>query len=145
MNLFNNMNTLKRIIKEEIATAKLQLLTESINSLENECKRLYVLKENIVDSILSLFLTSKYNKKAEKFKESAEYKELVQQIKIASKSIEMLSKRLKDEIESYDKNVKVLHSVGLKITPSMNAMDRWNAYKKWQAARNKHFNKKYSK
>lgn len=131
------LSKLRQIITEEVGNCKLQLIEESIGSLQNTITKQVLLRESILNSILSLFLEPKYKKKAELVKNSPEYKELTKQIKISSDLIDKLSKKLKQEIDGYNQNIESMQKAGIKVNASMTGKQLFSAYKKWQSDLNK--------
>lgn len=100
---------LTHIIKEEIGNIKKQLLINELKVYNDKVN----LHENLIDSILQLFLEPKVRKKAEAIKNSPEYKELHQQIKISSESINQLTKQLKRKINDYESLISDLQKSGI--------------------------------
>lgn len=109
------LSELKQIIKEEILNTKTQILREEINVLNNKYDRKFSLHENIITSIMSLFLEPKARKKAEAIKSSAEYKELEQQIKTSAASLEQLTKQLNRKVDEYESIIKGLQNDGIDV------------------------------
>jgi len=134
---------LKHLIREEIYNCKLSILHENITTLHTKWQNKRRLHEGILTSIFNFFLAPKYKKKAEAFKNTPEYKELVQQVKVSAESLEMYTKRLKNHIDEYESNINKLQKAGVKVTMNMSGMEQWKAFKEWQATRNKNLSKKY--
>jgi hypothetical protein len=106
---------LRKLIKEEIVNVKKQKLREDIHFLDdgyNAARKLY---ENVLSSIMSLFLEPGARKKAEAIKTSPEYKELEQQIKVSSDSLSQITRRLERKIDEYDSLIKGLQSDGIDV------------------------------
>ena len=85
----------------------------------------------------SLFLEPKYRKKVEAYKNTPEYKELLQQVKVSSEALEAVTKRLKTQIDNYELGIKKLQKMGLKVNSGMTPSDQYRDFKEWQAARAK--------
>lgn len=116
-------SVLRQIIREEVGAAHINMLVEDISSITTEYDKSLVLYESILASIMSLFLEPKARKKAEAIKSSAEYKELEQQIKTSSESLNQLTKRLKTKIDEYEVMIKNLQQDGIDVKMG-DSMDR---------------------
>jgi len=109
------VSKIKQIIKEEVASVKLELIEQSINDEFSFLSKKANLHESLLGSVMALFLEPKARKKAEAIKTSPEYKELVQQIKVSSESLEQITKRLKTKIDEYESLIKGLQNDGIDV------------------------------
>jgi hypothetical protein len=132
---------LKQIIKEEIVIVKASLTEQSIKETVNSLYKTNKLYESILSSVLSIFLDSKYKKKADEFKDSPEYKELIHQMEMSTKSLNYLTAKLKDKIDDYDKNISSMQKAGIKVKMGMSPKTMWKEYEKWVNATTKASNK----
>jgi len=132
---------LKQIIKEEIVIVKASLTEQSIKETVNSLYKTNKLYENILSSVLSILLDSKYKKKADEFKDSPEYKELIHQMEMSTKSLNYLTAKLKDKIDDYDKNISSMQKAGIKVKMGMSPKTMWKEYEKWVNATTKASNK----
>lgn len=117
------LSHIRKIIKEEVAAVKASRLLSEIHSVEKEYDNALTLHEGVVASILNLFIEPKVRKKAEAIKNSAEYKELEQQIKTSSEALNQLTKRLKTKIDEYEVMIKNLQQDGIDVKMG-DSMDR---------------------
>jgi hypothetical protein len=105
----------KKSINESSYKSKLQQIIHESKLLGKEHTKQYKLNESILSSLLAIFLEPKAKKRAETFKNTPEYKDLVQQIKIAEETLNRLSKRLKDKMSEYDSIIEKLQQSGVKV------------------------------
>lgn len=127
------VSRIKQIIKEETAAVKLSLTEQSINNEFSLLKKKVQLHESILGSLVSLFLEPKYKKKAEEFKNSPEYKELMHQIEMSTKSLNYLTAQLKDKIDDYEKGINSMQKAGIKVKMGMPIKAMWKEYERWKS------------
>jgi vancomycin resistance protein YoaR len=135
------INQFKNLIKEEIAFVKLEMLTENISNIHSEIKTQTILKESILANMISLFLGSKFKTEAEALSNSPEYKELIGQMEISSKTLNRLADKLKDKVQDYQKNIKSMQTAGLKVKLGQTPEQMSAAFDKWQRDKNKAIDK----
>ena len=123
---------IKNIIKEEVALAKISLTELAINNEFSFLKKKASLHESLLGSLVSLFLDSKYKKKAEQVKDSPEYKELISQMEMSTKSLNYLTAQLKDKIDDYEKGFNSMQKAGLKVKMGMSPNAIWKEYERWK-------------
>jgi hypothetical protein len=131
------VSEVKQIIKEEIASIKLSLTEQSINNGFSLLQKKAKLYENILGSLASLFLDSKYKKKAKQFRDSPEYKELMHQMEMSTKSLNYLTAQLKDKIDDYEKGFESMQKSGIKVKMGMSPNEMWKELERWRADMNK--------
>ena len=131
------VSRLKQLINEEIASVKLALIEQSINSEFSLLKNKASLHESLLGSLTSLFLDSKYKKKAEQFKDSPEYKQLIQQMEMSANSLKNLTDQLKDKIDDYEKGFESMQKAGLKVKMGMSPKAMWKEYERWKVGMEK--------
>jgi len=134
---------LKKLLKEEVAAVKLEIITESINSVYAEIKVKHKLKESIVADMVTLLLGPKLKSQADAVKNSPEYKELLNQIDINTKSMVRLTAKLKDKVDHYNKNLKSMQTAGLKVKTGSTPAQISAAFEKWQKEQHADFFKKH--
>jgi len=117
------LSQIRQIIKEEVGNAQASNLLSEIYSIELEYDNVSMIYEGMVSSIISLFLEPKLRRKAEAIRNSAEYKELEQQIKVSSKSLEQLTNQLKRKVDEYEVLIKNLQRDGIDVKMG-DSMDR---------------------
>lgn len=135
------INQFKNLIKEEIASVKVEILTEHISDIQSDIKAQTILKESILADMISLFLGSKFKTEAEALTNSPEYKELIGQMEISSKTLNRLTDKLKDKVQDYRKSIKSMQDSGLKVKLGQTPDQISAAFYKWQKDRNKAINK----
>jgi len=123
---------LKKLLKEEVAAVKLEIITESINSVYAEIKVKHKLKESIVADMVTLLLGPKLKSQADAVKNSPEYQELLKQIDINTKSMVRLTAKLKDKVDHYNKNLKSMQRAGIKVKYGQTPDQLSAAFTKWQ-------------
>ena len=128
---------LKQIIKEEILNCNLQIIHESFNKTQKDLGRQFILRENIISDVMSLFLEPKYRKQADAVKNSPEYKQLSREIARTSDTINRLSIKLKKYIDSHKSNIESMKKAGIAATQDMDSEQLFRAYKSWQTKLNK--------
>jgi hypothetical protein len=128
---------LKQIIKEEILNCNLQIIHESFDKTQKDLGRQFILRENIISDVMSLFLEPKYKRQADAVKNSPEYKQLSREIARTSDTINRLSIKLKKYIDAHQNNIESMKSAGIKVTQDMNGEQLFRAYKSWQTKLNK--------
>ena len=128
---------LTQIIKEEILNCNLQIIQESFDKTQKDLARQFILRENIISDVMSLFLEPKYKKQAEAVKNSPEYKQLSREIARTSDTINRLTKKLKKYIDAHQGNIESMKSAGIKVTKDMDGEQLFRAYKSWQTKLNK--------
>ena len=131
------LSELKHLIREEIYNRKLSIIHESVTTLHTKWQNQRQLHEGILTSIYNFFLEPKYRKKVEAYKNTPEYKELLQQVKVSSEALEAVTKRLKTQIDNYELGIKKLQKMGLKVNSGMTPSDQYRAFKEWEATRTK--------
>jgi len=136
---------LKQLIKEEIASVKLSLIEQSITDTFTSLHKKRNMSESILSSLASLFLNSKYKKKAEQFKNSPEYKELQHELEMTNKSLNYLTGKLKDKIDDYEKGIDSMQKAGLKVDAKMDPKQIWKAYERWKVNMDKEASKHKTK
>lgn len=109
------ISKVRQIIKEEVALIKASNLLSEVHTIEKEYDKSLSLFEGVVASILNLFLEPKVRRKAEAIKNSAEYKELEQQIKVSSESLNQLTKQLRQKVNEYEQLIKNLQQDGIDV------------------------------
>jgi len=134
---------LKKLLKEEVAAVKLEIITESVNNIYTDIKIKHKLKESIVADMLTLLLGPKLKAQADAVKNSPEYQELLKQIDINTKSMVRLTAKLKDEIDAYNKNIKSMQNVGVKVKTGQSPTQMKAAFDKWQKDQHAEFWKKH--
>jgi hypothetical protein len=127
------VSKIKQIIKEEVASVKMSLTELAINNEFSLLKKKASLHESLLGSLASLFLDSKYKKKAEQFKDSPEYKELIHQMEMSTKSLNYLTAQLKDKIDDYEKGFESMQKAGVKVKIGMSPKAIWKEYERWKA------------
>ena len=127
------LSELKNLIREEIYNRKLSIIHESVTILHEKWQTQRQLHEGILTSIFKLILEPKYRKKIEAYKNSPEYKELLQQVKVTSDALEVIAKKLKIEIDNYETGISKLQKMGLKVNSTMSSNDQYKAFKEWEA------------
>lgn len=127
------VSKIKQIIKEEIASVKMALTEQDINNEFSLLKQKASLHESLLGSLTSFFLDSKYKKKAEQFKDSPEYKELIHQMEMSAKSLNYLTAQLKDKIDDYEKGFDSMQKAGLKVKMGMSPKSMWKEYERWKS------------
>lgn len=137
------VNQFKQLIKEEIALVKSELITDSINTIYADIKAKHKLKESIVADMVTLLLGPKLKSQADAVKNSPEYQELLNQIDINTKSMVRLTAKLKDKIDDYNKNIKSMQNVGIKVKAGLTPTQMKTAYDKWQKEQHAEFWKKH--
>jgi hypothetical protein len=137
------LTELKQLLRKEILYEQHTQLCESINDSVQHYKRIYMLRENIISKMLSLFLEPKIKKQADAFKNSAEYKELIHQIEQSARSLNILTSKLKAEIDKYDSNIKDMQRSGVNVKIGMDAKQLSAAVAKWRSEKEKEFSKKH--
>ena len=120
------ISEIKNIIREEVSLEKVKILESTINKLNSSIE----LNESIVASVIDLFVSGKFKRRAENLKDSAEYKELMQQAKVSAESLSKLTNRLKEKIEEYESLVTSLEKEGVPVKMGMDSAQIWNAVKK---------------
>jgi hypothetical protein len=128
---------LKQIIKEEILNCNLQIIHESFDKTQKDLGRQFILRENIISDVMSLFLEPKYKRQADAVKNSPEYKQLSREIARTSDTINRLSIKLKKYIDAHQNNIESMKSAGIKVTKDMDGEQLFRAYKSWQTKLNK--------
>lgn len=128
---------LKQLIKEEILNCNLQIIHESFDKTQKDLGRQFILRENIISDVMSLFLEPKYKKQADAVKNSPEYKQLSREIARTSDTINRLSTKLKKYIDAHQNNIESMKSAGIKVTKDMDGEQLFRAYKSWQTKLNK--------
>lgn len=128
---------LKQIIKEEILNCNLQIIHESFDKTQKDLGRQFILRENIISDVMSLFLEPKYKRQADAVKNSPEYKQLSREIARTTDTINRLSIKLKKYIDAHQNNIESMKSAGIKVTQDMNGEQLFRAYKSWQTKLNK--------
>ena len=126
------VSRIKQIIKEEVESVKLALTELVIVNEFSLLRKKSKLHESILGSLTSLFLDSKYKKKAEQFKDSSEYKELMHQIEMSTKSLNYLTAQLKDKIDDYEKGFDSMQKAGIKVKMGMSPKAMWKEYERWK-------------
>lgn len=126
------VSRIKQIIKEEVASVKLALTERAIVNEFSLLRKKSKLHESILGSLASLFLDSKYKKKAEQFKDSPEYKELIHQMEMSTKSLNYLTAQLKDKIDDYEKGFDSMQKAGIKVKMGMSPKTMWKEYERWK-------------
>jgi len=139
------VSEIKQIIKEEIASVKIELTEQSINNKFSLLKKRANLHESLLGSLASLFLDSKYKKKAEQFKDSPEYKELIHQMEMSTKSLNYLTAQLKDKIDDYEKGFDSMQKAGIKVKMGMSPKTMWKEYERWKSDMDKESGKHKAK
>ena len=105
------LSELKHLIREEIYNRKLSIIHETVTTLHEKWETQRQLHEGILTSIYNFFLEPKYRKKVEAYKNTPEYKELLQQVKVSSEALEAVTKRLKTQIDNYELGIKKLQKI----------------------------------
>ena len=109
------LTQLKQLIKEEVAYTKLEIITEDIQLIDSTHSRKCKLHETLLASLLNLFVEPKLRKQAEYLKNSGEYKELQQQIKVSAQALNNLTDQLKKKVSDYEKLIKELQKDGIDV------------------------------
>lgn len=130
------LSEIKNIIRKEVIQYKLSVLESDIKQLD---KKMH-LNENIIASVIDLFIGGKFKRKAEHLKNSTEYKELMQQAKVSAESLTALTNRLKEKIDEYEALVKSLEKSGVPVKMGMDSAQILDAVKKKNAALIKRYN-----
>jgi hypothetical protein len=133
----------KQLIKEEIALAKSELITDSINTIYTDIKAKHKLKESIVADMVTLLLGPKLKSQADAVKNSPEYKELLNQIDINTKSMVRLTAKLKDKVDAYNIQIKKFRKDGIKVKAGDTPTQLQAAFVKWQNDQKADFWKKH--
>lgn len=128
---------LKQLIKEEILNCNLQIIHESFDKAQKDLTAQFILRENIISDVMSLFLEPKYKRQADAVKNSPEYKELTREIARTTDTINRLSKKLKKYIDEHQNNIESMKTAGIKVTKDMDGEQLFRAYKSWQTKLNK--------
>jgi tRNA A22 N-methylase len=134
---------LKKLLKEEIAAVKLEIITESVNNIYTDIKVKHKLKESIVADMLTLLLGPKLKAQADAVKNSPTYQELLKQIDINTKSMVRLTAKLKNTVDDYNTNLKSMQKVGLKVKAGNTPAQMQAAYDKWKKEQHAEFWKKH--
>ena len=121
----------------------MEIITESINNIYTDIKVKHRLKESIVADMLTLLLGRKLKNQADAIKNSPEYKELLSQIDINTKSMVRLTAKLKDKVAEREKYLKSMQAVGVKVKTSDSPAQLRAAYDKWQKEQHAEFWKKH--
>jgi hypothetical protein len=98
---------------------------------------------NILGKILEAVLKPKFEKEANKFINSEEFQSNLKVISHATNEIVRLTAELKDEIDSYNKNVKSMQNAGVKVKTGQSPTQMKAAFDKWQKEQHEEFWKKH--
>ena len=107
----------KQIIKEEVARAKSNLMTE-----------------NMISDFLALLLQPKVNKEIAKYKSTPEYKELEREIEQAKKKMERAAAKLNKVANEKEKMAKDAKKLGIDIKSDFTYYDIVDAFEGHQKA-----------
>lgn len=121
----------------ERLNVKSALIESEFNSALSQFKQYVLIQESLVSSILSLFLEPKAKKQAEAMKDSIEYKELVKQIELSTKTLNSLTDKLKEKVSEYNKNLDSMKDAGIDVKNGMSPKQMMREFEKWQNKQNK--------
>jgi hypothetical protein len=108
---------IKQIIKEEVILHKLTQCDLSIIETYSNLLNSLPLNESFLSSLLGVFLDRKYRRKAEEFKKTPEYKDLMLQLKISADSLNAVTTKLKDAIDEKESLSAAAQKLGIKVRP----------------------------
>lgn len=127
------LSDIKNLIKEEVISIKESIIIDNFSKLRKKKK----IHESILGSIISVFLDKKYRKKAQEFKNSPEYKELIHQIEMSTKELNYLTSQLKTQIDDYEDGIKSMQKSGINVKMGMSPAEMWKEYEMWKAEQTK--------
>ena len=133
---FKLNNHRSNLIYEQL-NAKSALIESEFNSAIAQFKQYVLIQESLVSSVLSLFLEPKAKKQAEAMKDSPEYKELVKQIELSTKTLNALTDKLKEKVSEYNKNLASMKDAGIDVKNGMTPKQMMREFEKWQNKQNK--------
>jgi hypothetical protein len=111
------LSQLKSIIKEEV---------NKYSTYSNT-----LLAEGLVDKIISLILTPKVKRDAEKIKKSTEWKNLQAQIKLTAEHLAQLEKEAANQVKEAEKMYDEAKKYGYKFSSDMSTDEFIQQYSKW--------------
>lgn len=111
------VSRIKQIIKEEVVLQQLDQVNLSIIEMYHNTLNTFPLNESILGSLIGVFLDSKYRKKAEEFKKSPEYKDLMLQMQISADSLNAVTEKLKAAIDEKESVEQAARKLGIKVKP----------------------------
>lgn len=108
---------IKKLIKEEVVFQQIEAVDLFIIETYQNFINKFTLNESMLASLISIFLDKKYRKKAEKFKNSPEYKDLLLQMKVSTDSLNAVTDQLKKAIDKKEALDAEARAMGIKTRP----------------------------
>lgn len=108
---------IKKLIKEEVVFQQIEAVDLFIIETYHNFINKFTLNESMLASLIAFFLEKKYRKKAEKLKNSPEYKDLLLQMKVSADSLNAVTDRLKKAIDKKEALEAEARSMGIQIKP----------------------------
>jgi hypothetical protein len=105
------------------------IITEEVNKYDYSNSPLIV--EGLVDKIISLILTPKVKRDAEKIKKSTEWKNLQAQIKLTAEHLAQLEKDAATQVKEAEKMYDEATKYGYKFSSDMSTDEFMQQYSKW--------------
>jgi putative lipoic acid-binding regulatory protein len=105
------------------------IIKEEVNKYSTYSNTL--LTEGLVDKIISLILTPKVKRDAEKIKKSTEWKNLQAQIKLTAEHLAQLEKEAANQVKEAEKMYDEAKKYGYKFSSDMSTDEFIQQYSKW--------------